>query len=188
MTPWLFCVCAHDWLERIIKGGKQVMYAARKASWNPAGVEPIHWIPADINPGSLKWVQMGNAREFGANGINHKKGCIRGRKPAKSRIQEVCWAVCVMWLCLVCEKNSVLSGTRHAVVYAGFVMWGLWHGAYKTMCSMRKDHSVHPVNPYPEMGLFFRNRSRNLEGVFRFLFNRDLAIRGHSECPLSLVL
>ena len=26
--------------------------AARKASWNPAGVEPIHWILAYIDPGS----------------------------------------------------------------------------------------------------------------------------------------
>jgi len=34
---------------------------ARKAAWNPAGVEPIYWKPADINPGSLKWVQLGNA-------------------------------------------------------------------------------------------------------------------------------
>jgi len=44
--------------------------AARKASSNPAGVEPVHWKPADINPGSLKWVQIRNAREFGDNGTN----------------------------------------------------------------------------------------------------------------------
>ena len=28
--------------------------AAWKASWNSAGVEPVHWKPAGINPGSLK--------------------------------------------------------------------------------------------------------------------------------------
>ena len=32
--------------------------SARKASWNPAGVEPVHRKPADINPGSLKWVKI----------------------------------------------------------------------------------------------------------------------------------
>ena len=31
---------------------------ARKASWNPAGIEPVHWKPADINPSSLKWVKI----------------------------------------------------------------------------------------------------------------------------------
>jgi len=35
-----------------------VFLAARKASWNPAGVEPVHWKPADINPGALKWVKI----------------------------------------------------------------------------------------------------------------------------------
>jgi len=30
--------------------------STRKASWNLVGVEPVHRKPADINPGSLKWV------------------------------------------------------------------------------------------------------------------------------------
>ena len=30
----------------------------RKASWNPASVETVHWTRADINPGSLKWVKI----------------------------------------------------------------------------------------------------------------------------------
>ena len=33
-----------------------------KASWNPGSVEPVHCNPADINPGSFKWVDMRNAR------------------------------------------------------------------------------------------------------------------------------
>jgi len=37
-------------------------HTARKAPWNPVGVEPVHRKPADINPGSLKWVQIRNAR------------------------------------------------------------------------------------------------------------------------------
>jgi len=32
--------------------------SARKSSWNPAGVEPVHRKPSDINPGSLKWVKI----------------------------------------------------------------------------------------------------------------------------------
>jgi len=31
---------------------------ARKACWNPVGVNPSHWKPADIYPGSLKWVEI----------------------------------------------------------------------------------------------------------------------------------
>ena len=31
----------------------QEAYTARKASWNPTGVDPIHWKPADIDPGLL---------------------------------------------------------------------------------------------------------------------------------------
>ena len=29
------------------------MHIRRKASWNPEGVEPVHWKSADIHPGSL---------------------------------------------------------------------------------------------------------------------------------------
>jgi len=25
----------------------------RKVSWNPAGVEPVHWKPVDVDPGTL---------------------------------------------------------------------------------------------------------------------------------------
>jgi hypothetical protein len=32
-----------------------------KASWNPVRVEPAHWKPVDINPGSLEWVKMRHA-------------------------------------------------------------------------------------------------------------------------------
>jgi len=35
--------------------------------------KPVHWKPADINPGSLKWVRMKNALWFGANGITSAK-------------------------------------------------------------------------------------------------------------------
>jgi len=35
------------------------IYTARIASWNPLGVEPVHWKPADIKPGQLKWVKIG---------------------------------------------------------------------------------------------------------------------------------
>jgi len=37
----------------------QLQTATRKASWNPAGVEPVHWKQADIDPGSLKWAKIG---------------------------------------------------------------------------------------------------------------------------------
>ena len=33
-------------------------HIARKASWNPAGVEPIHWKPEDLDPGSPIVVQI----------------------------------------------------------------------------------------------------------------------------------
>jgi len=33
--------------------------AGAKASWNPACVEPIHWKPVDIDPGSLNLVKIG---------------------------------------------------------------------------------------------------------------------------------
>jgi len=33
--------------------------ATRKAPWNPAGVEPVRWKPANIDTGSLKLVKIG---------------------------------------------------------------------------------------------------------------------------------
>ena len=46
---------------------------ARQAAWNPAGFEPVHWKLANINHGSLKWVQMKNELKFGANGTKSNK-------------------------------------------------------------------------------------------------------------------
>ena len=40
---------------------------ARKPSWKPAGIEPIHWKPVDMNPGSLMMVRIQNT--FSAESI-----------------------------------------------------------------------------------------------------------------------
>jgi hypothetical protein len=40
----------------------------RKASWNPAGVEPIYWETADIHPGSLDSSTNWKVRQFDDNG------------------------------------------------------------------------------------------------------------------------
>jgi len=48
-----------DWDWRVDSMTLQMQQAvddavtSRKASWNPAGVDPIHWKPVDIDPGSL---------------------------------------------------------------------------------------------------------------------------------------
>jgi len=42
--------------------------AARNASWNPAGVEPIYWKTADIHPGSLDSSTNWKVRQFDDNG------------------------------------------------------------------------------------------------------------------------
>jgi len=46
----------HTWRDSFICDTTH--HPARKASWNPAGIETVHWKPADINPGSLKWVKI----------------------------------------------------------------------------------------------------------------------------------
>jgi len=53
-----------EFLNKMTLELTSIHYATRKAawsfkSWNPAGVEPVHWKPADINPGSLKWAKIG---------------------------------------------------------------------------------------------------------------------------------
>ena len=80
------CVCLCVCLRVCMSVCVYVSVSARKTSWNPVGVEPVHWKPEDINPGPLNWVQMRNARQFGANGTNQIKRCIRGRKPAAKKL------------------------------------------------------------------------------------------------------
>ena len=50
------------------------VYAARKKSWNPAGVEPVHWKLAHIDLAHVLVVQIRNELEFGVNGTNPRKG------------------------------------------------------------------------------------------------------------------
>jgi len=58
----------------------------RNASWNPAEVEPIHWKPADINPGSLNSGTNRKVGQFWVDGTNQTKGCIRGRNPTTKKL------------------------------------------------------------------------------------------------------
>jgi len=60
-------------------------YTARKASWNPAGVKAVHWEPADINHGLIKWAKI-RMYFSGANGTNQTKACIQGRNPAPKKL------------------------------------------------------------------------------------------------------
>jgi len=73
VCSWLnvkVCSClVCDWLVCTVK-----WLSARQTAWNPVGVEPIHWKPADINPGSLTWVTKRIALYFRANGTNQPKG------------------------------------------------------------------------------------------------------------------
>ena len=87
-----------------------ISHTARKPAWNPAGVEPVHWKPADItdiNPGSLKSVQMRNALEFRVNGTNQKHGGIRGRKPApKKLLGRYEWVMSHVWVSQVSHMSE----------------------------------------------------------------------------------
>jgi len=56
------------------------MYAALQTSCNPSGVEPIHWKPTDIDPGSLIYGTNWKVGSFRLKGTNQTNGCIRGRK------------------------------------------------------------------------------------------------------------
>ena len=56
-TPNNFPFCQYE--SRTKHLYSQLQIATRKASWNPAGVEPVHWKQADIDPGSLKWAKIG---------------------------------------------------------------------------------------------------------------------------------
>jgi len=62
------------------------IYTARKASWNSLRVEPVHWKPMDIDPGSLVVVQIQNSTEFGVGGTNEPTGCVWGRNPITSKL------------------------------------------------------------------------------------------------------
>jgi len=44
-----------EFLNKITLELTSIHYATRKAFWNPAGVEPVHWKPADIPAHSNGW-------------------------------------------------------------------------------------------------------------------------------------
>jgi len=48
---------------------------AQKVSWNPSGGEPVHWKPADIDPGSIN-VQIQNYTFSRVGGTNQNRECI----------------------------------------------------------------------------------------------------------------
>jgi len=50
------------------------IFSARKVSWNAAGVEFIHWKPADIDPGSLIGAQIQNNTRFRVVGTKQPEG------------------------------------------------------------------------------------------------------------------
>jgi len=91
-----------------LKGNSQKSahsYTARKTSWNPAGVEPVHWKLVHMNPG---------ARVSGTNWkstleqswwYKSNKWVYMGSKP---RIHEASWAVHhVIYICFK-ESSAIL--------------------------------------------------------------------------------
>jgi len=86
------------------------LYTARKASWNPAGVEPVHWKPENIITGSLT---SGTHREnnlihLGVNDTKKKKD-IRGWKPASKKI--------LGWICGILSLQGVIQ--ERVMLYRG---------------------------------------------------------------------
>jgi len=61
-------------------------HPARKSPWNPAGIEPVHWKPADINPGALKWVKIKMHVSLELMIHIKQKGGSRGRTPAPKKL------------------------------------------------------------------------------------------------------
>jgi len=51
--------CVVTTLPRLSSRAGRLFYAARKTSWNPVAIEPVHWKSSDIDPGSLKLVKLG---------------------------------------------------------------------------------------------------------------------------------
>ena len=75
------CNCTRTYLYTHIYILTYLLDCARKASWNPTGVEPIHYKPANIDPGTLSSGTNRKVRLFRIHGTNQTKGCIRGRGP-----------------------------------------------------------------------------------------------------------
>ena len=54
---------------------------APKASWNPAGVEPVHWKPADSTTALSLMILIGNVRLLLSEWYKSKKKVYAGSKP-----------------------------------------------------------------------------------------------------------
>jgi len=76
-------VMAHIWMSHVTH-----MNPARKASWNPAGVNPVHWKTAEINPDSL---QMGTNEKCTLVRSKWYKSHTKVYTGSKTRSQEASW-------------------------------------------------------------------------------------------------
>jgi len=106
----LVCICTYECICLVVQIHEYIrvfvhMLTARKTSWNPAGVNPVHWIPSVVNPGSL--VSGTNRQCTSVRSWCHKsnKRVYTGSNPW---IQEASWAVCIGTYCLcihgcICE-------------------------------------------------------------------------------------
>ena len=83
MSPQLWNALVVSWVKRHWDILESLLESARKSSWKPAGVEPVHKKPADINHSSIFVVQIQSNSEFGVGGANQLKGC---RNPTSKKL------------------------------------------------------------------------------------------------------
>jgi len=84
MQTWVGMTQKHWWLISKLRrrDSGHARQFARKSSWNPAGVESVHWKPADINSGSLKLVEI---TKYFSTELQIKQKTERGVEPPLSR-------------------------------------------------------------------------------------------------------
>ena len=129
----LVCICTYECICLVVQIHEYIrvfvhMLTARKTSWNPAGVNPVHWIPSVVNPGLL--VSGTNRQCTSVRSWCHKsnKRVYTGSNP---QIQEVSWALCICTYCLcfrecICEfvhMNKYTGAHIHVVRIREGVDW-----------------------------------------------------------------
>ena len=140
----------HTWRENYLYVQKRhvnveniytLAHTALKAPWNPAGVEPIYYKPADIDPGSLKWVKIKVTRFVRDDGTNSNKRGSRGRKPASRKllVRYACRGLRVRQVRRTLKERD--ESRRHSLHYTTHTVW------FERRTHMTKETNTHDERP-----------------------------------------
>jgi len=129
------------WIVNMHKNSRHTstrIQSARKASWNPEGVEPVHSNPAEINPGSLKWMEI---RKYFSSELMRqiKQKNVYGVENPLSRSFLGRYArIYVTWLIDMCARIHDTHRSRHE-----WVAWHIWTSYVTHMCDVLSAASMH---------------------------------------------